>query len=69
MEFQCWNGENEAKSVTVYNQEGTFGVVKINLEVEHKSGVNLFRRQVDRIRYQIELLLSNKNLPLTEQDW
>ena len=25
IEFRCWNGEKEAKSVTVYNQEETFG--------------------------------------------
>ena len=49
MEFQCWNGEKEAKSVTVYNQEGTFGIVEIDLEVEDKSGLNLFKRQVDGI--------------------
>ena len=66
MEFQCWNGEKEAKSVTVYNQEGKFGIMEIDLEVEDKSGLNLFKRQVDGIRYHMELSLSNTARPLTK---
>ena len=57
---------NEAKSVTVNNQEGQFGIVKIDLEAENKSGLNLFKRQVDGIHYQIEVSLSNNARPLTK---
>ena len=67
MEFQCWNGEKKGKSVTVYNREGTFGIAEIDLEAEDKSGPNLFKRQVDGIRLQTELSLSNNARPLTEQ--
>ena len=30
IEFQCWDKGNEAKSVTVNNQEGEFGIEEIN---------------------------------------
>ena len=51
----------------MYNQEGKFGIVEIDLEAEDKSGLNLFKRQVDGIRHHMELSLSNNVCPLTEQ--
>ena len=56
MKFQCWDKEIEAKSVTVNNQEGEFGIEEIDLETEDKSGLNLFKRQVDSIRYHMEII-------------
>jgi hypothetical protein len=67
MEFQCLDKGNERKLVTVNNQEGKFGKEEIDLEVEDKNGLNLFKRQVDGIRYPMELSLSNNARPLTEQ--
>ena len=67
MEFQCLDKGNDRKSVTVNNQEGKFGIEEIDLEAEDKNGLNLFKRQVDGIRYHMELSLSNNARPLTEQ--
>ena len=44
MEFQCWNGEKKGNEATVHNQEGKFRIMKIDLEAEEKSGLNLFKR-------------------------
>ena len=55
-EFQWWNEGNEAKSVTVNNQEGGFGTEEIDLEAEDKNGLHLFKQQGDGIRYHLELL-------------
>ena len=46
---------------------GKFGIVEIDLEAEDKSVLNLFKQQVDGIRFQTELSLSNNSRPLTEQ--
>ena len=67
MAFQYWDEGNEAKSVTMNNQEGEFGIEEINLEAEDTNGLNLFKQQVDGIRYHMELSLSNNARPLTEQ--
>ena len=51
----------------MYNQGGELGIVEIDLEAKDKSGPNLFKRQVNGIRLQTELSLSNNARPLTKQ--
>ena len=49
------------------NQEGTVGIMEIDLEAEDKSGLNLLKRQVGGIHCQMELSLSKNARPLTKQ--
>ena len=47
IKFRSWEGGEDGKAVIMINQEGTFGMDKIKIEVNDESGLNLFKQQVD----------------------
>ena len=64
IEFQSWKDRSDGKLVTVNNQEQRFRMEDINLEVNNKNGLNLFKHKVDCSSYRCDLSLSTNALHL-----